>query len=410
MSKYVNGPINCVRLKGKIGNIDKVIYLYFDIHHNIDNQTKCRDVKAIDLKNYLIEQFDAIKGTNRMIDMFLEVPPSLLVYNTNITKKKYIWEVTDMFRKLFNYDFHKKRILQNEQFPNVRFHYFDIRDMLKWGIDNIINQVDNTITIEIYEKHNFSKNMLLYILDGIKLFASRVTIIYNFLYGDRKVEKTDKHIIPDNIEILSKYTIDEKTNIGLNYMKKILDNFNNNKVKDAINKYILDELIISFNNIFDTTNKFIKYINSIIDTISKYDNIDNNVICTNDGIQFGLGYEKSMDISNNISKMYHRITTSYNHCFVYLVDIVSLRRFLDKDYITNCVLYSGAYHSNHYIYFLIKYFNFKITHYSHDGPDNDIIDKIKQSKIITDSNILCQFYGKKQIQCVDMSKFPPNFE
>ena len=40
-------------------------------------------------------------------------------------------------------------------------------------------------------------------------------------------------------------------------------------------------------------------------------------------------------------------------------DIFFLRRFLDKEYITNAIVYAGALHINTYIDILIKEFDFK---------------------------------------------------
>jgi hypothetical protein len=31
---HVNGPINVIRLEGKIGDIKKVVYLFMDIHYS----------------------------------------------------------------------------------------------------------------------------------------------------------------------------------------------------------------------------------------------------------------------------------------------------------------------------------------------------------------------------------------
>jgi hypothetical protein len=59
-----------------------------------------------------------------------------------------------------------------------------------------------------------------------------------------------------------------------------------------------------------------------------------------------------------------------------------MKKFLDKDYITNMISYTGARHSSNYVYILIKNFNFKITNYSYlnDGNIKNIEKMIKNDK------------------------------
>src|SRR5207253_1524266 len=57
--------------------------------------------------------------------------------------------------------------------------------------------------------------------------------------------------------------------------------------------------------------------------------------------------------------------------FSLLTDLYFIRRFIDKDYITNGIIYSGARHSSNYIYILSKYFDFDINNffYLKENPD-----------------------------------------
>ena len=65
---------------------------------------------------------------------------------------------------------------------------------------------------------------------------------------------------------------------------------------------------------------------------------------------------------------------------VTFMDVYFLRRFLDKKYITNTVTYTGINHSINYIYALVKYFDFKITHASYMKYDiKEATKKIKNS-------------------------------
>ena len=59
-NKFVNGPINAVRLEGKINGINKVFYNFMDIHVDTSFQTECDDVRSLDLDKYLVKNFCSI--------------------------------------------------------------------------------------------------------------------------------------------------------------------------------------------------------------------------------------------------------------------------------------------------------------------------------------------------------------
>ena len=68
--------------------------------------------------------------------------------------------------------------------------------------------------------------------------------------------------------------------------------------------------------------------------------------------------------------------------FNYILYIIAylLRRILDKNYIRKCVIYSDGVHSVNFIYFLVKYINFKIIkiHNSLENDSNKLMEKIKK--------------------------------
>ena len=70
-------------------------------------------------------------------------------------------------------------------------------------------------------------------------------------------------------------------------------------------------------------------------------------------------------------------------------DLYLLRRILDKNYINKSIIYSGSQHSLNYIYFLVKYFDFKIVkihkiNENNENKDENTIDKIIKSVKNTD--------------------------
>ena len=97
---------------------------------------------------------------------------------------------------------------------------------------------------------------------------------------------------------------------------------------------------------------------------------------------------------------------------VILTDLYFLRRFLDKKYIKNTIVYCGLYHMFDYIYFLTKYFNFKMTniYYKDKSYKLDKIDTTNISYFNEFEKYLVK-YDKDFIdtQCVDLFDFPINF-
>jgi hypothetical protein len=48
----INGPHNVVRLEGIVNGHNKVLYLFFDVHLDIFQQTKCEDFDNIDIGQF----------------------------------------------------------------------------------------------------------------------------------------------------------------------------------------------------------------------------------------------------------------------------------------------------------------------------------------------------------------------
>ena len=117
-----------------------------------------------------------------------------------------------------------------------------------------------------------------------------------------------------------------------------------------------------------------------------------------------------MAIYNPIIQLNDKINIEYNIIqLVLLMDLYFLRRFLDKDYIKNAILYCGARHSISIIYILVYHFKFKITHST--SNINNINNKIKNNDYINViyNGVQTLINNKNIIQCSDISSFPKNF-
>jgi hypothetical protein len=78
---------------------------------------------------------------------------------------------------------------------------------------------------------------------------------------------------------------------------------------------------------------------------------------------------------------------------------------LDKNYVKKSIVYSGAQHSLNCIYFLVKYYGFKIIKI-HNSLEKDI-DKL-MTEISNGNNVfnIYKFFNlKNNIQCIDYVRF-----
>jgi hypothetical protein len=94
----------------------------------------------------------------------------------------------------------------------------------------------------------------------------------------------------------------------------------------------------------------------------------------------------------------------------FIMDLFLLRRFLDKEYITNTITYTGAGHSVNLIRLLVKYFDFNITNCSYIKNDDipttlNIINESKRKEELYDL-----FLSPVLLQCSDLGNFPELFE
>ena len=98
-----------------------------------------------------------------------------------------------------------------------------------------------------------------------------------------------------------------------------------------------------------------------------------------------------------------------------LTDLYFIRRFINKDYIKNGIVYTGCAHLYDITYILTKYFNFKITNifHKHNNFNLKTIPNLKTTNFdyINDMYVnLHQLDNYHQpVQCVNLFNFPPNF-
>ena len=404
----IKGPVNVLRLEGKIHGIKKFIYLFMDYHISANAQTQCKNIFSKDVQKYFVDTFYQLNDSDKIYDFFLEIYPSELaddIQKTTIATKKeykniYIEEVVKFFRKIFSYDSKKNKVMVNELFKNVRLHYLDIRDYYK----NIIHsQVGKIVRIakEFMSKDSIDLNGLQDIIKLMELMRNHFKLIIKII-NDSKTKKTDTKII-------KKPTANELDVSAIEYLaNKIKTSYQHNDVKKIMLK-LIDESIENFKTsikeIDDAIKKFNEYLKKIHNNKSKLLNNTNTAYLYSYGLSEFTIRKMIVDIVNTVENIFNE---KFIEFFARFTDIYFLRRFLDKDYITNAIVYTGAMHSNMYVNILVKYFDFRVTHASYSKiKDMDKLNKeIKtRSQMEIQELILPDIFQ----QCSDLTEFPTGF-
>ena len=287
-------------------------------------------------------------------------------YYSKPLKKIYIDNIRQFFTRNFNITLNKV-VKQSEKYKYVRFHFSDIRH------HNSIIQEYIDVVLNIY----FNENIL-------KFLSFNLNNNTKFLNDSKqKIEKLNNI----STELLEYFYKDY-------YINKIKNKINIINVKTILNNY----LDLFYNNLKNIKKITTPYYNEIVKITNNYEKLEDSNI-----------NEYIKKIYNPIFKLNYKYMFDFNSQLVLLMDLYFLRRFLDKDYIKNAILYCGADHSISIIYILVNHFKFKITHST--SNINNINKKIKNNDYINviHNGYLTLINNKYIQQCSDISSFPKNF-
>lgn len=406
----VSGPVNVMRLEGNVNGIKKVIYLFMDYHMNVDSQTQCSNVFSQDVQKFFTNNFyDLSNNTNgnQMYDFFVEVYPSELAdnkYRQGINgkdhKEKYIEEVVKFFRKIFNYDAKKNKVTVNKFFKNVRLHYIDIRDYYKHNVHNQVTYM-NGIAHQFMINDYIDLERLDEIIKLMELMRTHLEFVIDIL-AKSKHKSLKMKIIKENFN--GPLDVD-----AINYLaNKIKTSYKHNNVKKVMLALINDTINnfeSSIKEIDDAINEFNEYYDDIYKSNNRLVKDENTSYIYSYGLSLSTVRQMIVNIANRVDNL---VDEKFVEFFARFTDIYFLRRFLDKDYITNAITYTGALHSNTYVYTLVKYFNFQITHasYSKISDMKKLTNKIKKRSLMgIQELILPEVFN----QCSNLTDFPADF-
>ena len=413
----ISGPVNVARLSGNIFGIDKVLYVYFDVHQPCYLETRCDDILADDIVKYFFKEFMKINKKDMVCDFFLETFPTSITYKHSY-HENYIRELRQLVAQTFSYDPKSNKVSQSATFPHVRLHYIDIRDYIFYDI--LIGQSDNIANDPVLQNSNIpSEDDIIAFTGEVNLLILNIQLLLDVFINekiyDKKLKKIKQKIIKINNKQMEK--VEEWTG-ALYLINKIRDEYKHNEVKKIIRTMLDNYLKTSLLSIIDKLNIIISLNNELRDIVS----IDNNTlnITTAESRSssnipefakvptYGPNRGKFNSIIIDINNLIFDMT---NVCIVvscFIIDMYFIRRFLDKDYITNGISYTGELHSMNYIYILVKYFDFKITHASYTEYDIETLNKkIKENEL--NAEIRSYFMSPNLQQCSDITNFPIEF-
>ncbi|QTF49033.1 hypothetical protein qu_138 [Acanthamoeba polyphaga mimivirus] len=413
----INGPINLVRIEGVIDGINKVVYLFMDYHADINEQTNCEDQNnSINISKYLLDNLTTSNDNNVVYDFFLEILPSEIFTNFNTTifsilkdnELEYLASVKKLFLQNVETDNSNNKI--TSKLKNVRLHYIDIRDKMYLLMYDPIRFAISSI-------NQLQKNPDDKLLDIMHIIIGRcIEIVVNFMKRIRDVlshenSNNTNYSDTNDTDYNDNYKL-EKQYYEIDYEKFLLDSDIQEKYTKHI-EYMLNKLLNKYKN---------KFVKKII-----YDNLITNII--NDFSDIIIDLSNQLDYVKQLTNKDFANKQIIDNMLIFLVkyekilhsvlarfvDIYIMRRLLDKKYVTNAVVYTGAYHSVIYIYLLSK-IGFQMTHIVKSmvqsvAVANIVLNDIDDVSYRRNIYNLMYFFENNPFsqQCIDVSKFPKSF-
>lgn len=397
----ISGPVNIIRMEGKVGNINKVIYLFMDIHNPLSIQTECDNVYSQDLNKYFAESFYELNDSSIKYDFFFEVKPSELAINigssTRRKKNIYINQVYKLFTSAFNYDADKDTVRLSRYFSNVRLHYLDVRDYLKKYLDSYFNDMLDH-SYEFLSSAGDSDNLSL-IIKIATLIKERIDIFVSIF-------RSSKPVKPSSTPTIKGYNQINQASIE-RIVYKIRHRYNHSDIKNILVKFFDDNV-----------NDLAKLSTSLQTTIqkirgyAKYIKDNTGVLHKTPNGMYGYAVESNemFKIGADIYDLLSNIHASTVDIFAKLTDVYLLRRFLDKDYVTNAIVYTGIAHSEIYVAMLASKFGFVITHASYMPVKNISLLNSKIKQAVKNNIDITQYITPRTMhQCSDITDFPKRF-
>lgn len=422
---YINGPISIYIYKFNHNNIEKTLYLFGDEHDRINSCTLCDVRDCIGIKDFLS---NLITDNSKQIDFFLETEYMTKSqrndneYVTNLKKKTFDRKEQIGFMGNLRYDFFDCFYRKCENYPNVNFHYTDMRhqSFILPGIGNLFKTF-----ISLYDSKfkqpidKFGKIVLAKLLytnnhtDMKKFFNSFNEI---FISGDF-VNSLIKFINGMYIELNDELKNDD-TWLAIKgeffNLESVSSTDINSDIYNTISNNTYHLIAIQLNKCSNNDKNFItntmlnsKYghvgglsLGEYIDQIDIPQDINIkhtilfSILIGNDDPQFGINNPSIVNYNDYIYNLY----ITCNICCTILFDIYVLARMLRLDNKSNKIIfYGGQDHVINYKNFINNYNTEKIFEH-----DEQFMENGSRNKCIpftnTEYNIITQMHGGNKQQ------------
>lgn len=346
----ITGPINYVKLEGKINNSYKTIEVFFDIHLPFKDQTSFNNNN-----NTLL---DYLNQFNQIFDIYIE---NFVEHKKTILEKK-------------PNDIHINK-LRKELIDNTthRIHPIDIRNIISNGnVHGIFTLLKNYFTIADKSKTNINE-FLTKVLDLSIVCRQSFQQLYELLYHKKVDSPMTKYV--------AKFT---KVNSII--------------VKDYL-KNQLTELHTYFKKCFILLDKLAKYLEN-----NKNINANDLDLYEHNGkFNYFMFTKNSIysEILNKVSSYIEKLYAVNKFINIKLMDLYLLRKVLDNRSNVNNVIYCGADHCINYIMVLVKKFDFIVKTCYYSEYDN-IVNINKAIKFGEFQDVKKLFFPKKLIQSIDI--------
>jgi len=306
-------------MEGNINGDEKKITIFMDKHYGLDEQTRCDSFDSMDISQYMYKQ---IINANEQIDFFLEISTSEIKNKQTNKRDTYINDLFEMFKSEFVTEkINDKDVVRySKSNPNVRLHFLDIRDGM--DLNDIRQIIQSQILINFKKLLNTKYNREKYSIQILNYFE-QIHLKLDKLTNDKnEIIKLDGDY--------SKFTETDKQRY---YINKIFNKYDNKELKHNL----INFLNINYENIITNLDIVTRDIEKVLKNIEYV----------------------SIDKINEMYKHMGFVEEAVIDLYSLFVDCFLLRRMLDKNYISNSIIYTGTQHSIHYIFFLHKYYNFQ---------------------------------------------------
>lgn len=395
-TKKVNGPLSAYRMEGSVNGQKKVLYLFADQHVMTH---RCSDAVSLDIDQYIVREFNKINESSDSTeyDLFVETYPDIVMHEATRSTSSYLGELRVAFSKYIDYDKQTNKMTISKFGKKSRLHYIDMRNNI---IVDIIHIHDKDV---MHGFQVFDRNILKMSMENI---ISKIMILLSHLhdYGFHGKKSAEKLVMTDFINKTYDHTKSDE------YLKKIIhkiiNQYNDKKIKEIINRHMTN-ITSSLEQI---TQELIDMFKKLDEFWIRYDEISNKLDHSGRGL-YGMSYDELKSQMDKWAKQYTDIYLKFLTSTSQIMDFYFLRRFLDKSYVTNGIVYTGAFHTMDIIHILINEFDFQLTHSSVEKfPISDLNKKIK--KINYDDfypEIKSLLYPEYFGQCVDLTNFPESY-